>query len=449
MPERGRACVRARLHPSPLLSPLRSNTDAATNMARFDTMLQGGVEGARWCLRARMNMQDPNGTCRDPVLYRVNETPHHRTGTKYKAYPTYDLACPVVDSLEGVTHALRSSEYHDRDEQYYRLQELLGVRRVLIQDFSRLNFLYTLLSKRKLTWFVDNGRVSGWDDPRFPTLSGMLRRGLVLPALREFILGQGASRRQCDMEWDKFWSSNKKHIDGGARRFTAVSAGPGRVRCTLVGGEGLPEPLGSLSVALHPKDAALGSKQVPTARSLWLEAEDAEGLALGEEFTLMKWGNAVVTGLTRAGGEGGPVAALEARLNLAGDFKKTRCKLTWLADAPAAAPLVALELVELDYLITVPKLEEGDDFEAAINPVTELRTRAWGEPASAALAQGDIIQLERKGFYKVDAPPSADKPAVLLFIPDGKVPGLVGLADKKAKLDAITARRLEAGVPRD
>ena len=107
---------------------------------------------------------------RDPVIYRSCEIPHHIYKNKYKVYPTYDFACPIVDSVEGVTHALRSSEYHDRNDIYKFMLKKMNLRKVAIQDFSRLNFINTTLSKRKLNWFVNEGLVDGWSDPRFPTL---------------------------------------------------------------------------------------------------------------------------------------------------------------------------------------------------------------------------------------------------------------------------------------
>lgn len=296
----------------------------------------GGEEGSKWCMRAKINMQDDNGTLRDPVLFRVNETPHHRTGTKYKAYPTYDFACPIVDSIEGVTHALRTNEYHDRNAQYEWIQTALGVRPVKIHEFSRLNFVYTLLSKRKLTWFADNGYVEGWFDPRFPTVQGVLRcveasmmlsarsgcccaslapdshatltpssasflskstnahrlssscritpscrRGLVLPALKEFILGQGASKRVLDMEWDKFWAINKKHIDSVAPRYTALNAA--NKVLVNISGPGTPSGVEVRTAQLHPKNADVGSKAVFFADKMWLEYEDVKAMKEGEE----------------------------------------------------------------------------------------------------------------------------------------------------------------------
>lgn len=154
----------------------RQNT-VEQNLALFEGMLKG--EKMDYCIRAKLNMQDKVKCLRDPVFYRTKDIPHHRTGDRYKAYPTYDFCCPIVDSVEGVTHALRTIEYRDRNALYAWVQKSLDLRPVVIYDFSKLNLLSTCLSKRKLRWFVENNHVDGWNDPRFPTIQGIMRRGMT------------------------------------------------------------------------------------------------------------------------------------------------------------------------------------------------------------------------------------------------------------------------------
>ncbi|CAD6232006.1 unnamed protein product [Miscanthus lutarioriparius] len=170
-------------------STCRNNT-VEENLSLWREMVNGTESGMQCCLRGKLDIQDPNKSLHDPVYYRCNTDPHHRVGSTYKAYPTYDFACPFVDALQGVTHALRSSEYHDRNAQYYSILQDMGLQRVEIFEFSRLNMVYTLLSKRKFLWFVQNKKVDGWTDPRFPTIQGMVRRGLKIEALTQFILEQ-------------------------------------------------------------------------------------------------------------------------------------------------------------------------------------------------------------------------------------------------------------------
>jgi glutamyl-tRNA synthetase len=175
-----------------------------------------------WCMRAKINMQHPVKCLRDPVFYRIKHEAHHRTGTKYKAYPTYDFACPIVDAIEDVTHCLRTIEYHDRNAMYEWVQEKLGLRKVTIYDYSRLNLVSTVLSKRSLKWFVEAGIADGWMDPRFPTVQGIMRRGLTVEALKNFMLEQGPSKNTNLMEWDKLWAMNKDIIDPVTPRYTAI-----------------------------------------------------------------------------------------------------------------------------------------------------------------------------------------------------------------------------------
>jgi glutamyl-tRNA synthetase len=143
------------------IASVRRGLSVEDSLARFEDMKTGSEEGLRWCIRAKISVDDTNKALRDPVIYRCNLHPHHRTGVAWKIYPTYDFCAPFLDSFENVTHALRTNEYRDRNAQYYWVQDALGFQRVEIWDFSRLNFIKTVLSKRKLTQLVEQGVVWG------------------------------------------------------------------------------------------------------------------------------------------------------------------------------------------------------------------------------------------------------------------------------------------------
>uniref|UniRef100_A0A0C9RN52 glutamate--tRNA ligase n=1 Tax=Wollemia nobilis TaxID=56998 RepID=A0A0C9RN52_9CONI len=391
---------------------INRNNSVEKNMALWKEMIAGTERGLQCCLRGKLDMQAANKSLRDPVYYRCNPVSHHRVGSKYKVYPTYDFACPFVDSIEGVTHALRSSEYHDRNEQYYMVLKDMGLRKVHVWDFSRLNFVYTLLSKRKLQWFVDHGKVEGWDDPRFPTVQGILRRGLTVEALKQFILSQGASKNLNLMEWDKLWTINKKIIDHVCPRHTAVFEN-GRVLLSLTNG---PEEPFVKIVPRHKKYEGAGMKATTFTKSIWLDGADAASMAEGEEVTLMDWGNAIIEHVEKD--ESGAVIHLSGVLHLEGSVKTTKLKLTWL---PEISELVNLSLVEVDHLITKKKLEETDNFLEVLNPCTRWETAAVGDANMRNLKKDEIIQLERRGYFRCDVPylrPS--KPVVLIAIPDGR-----------------------------
>lgn len=394
--------------------PSKHRDDAPEeSMARWREMVAKGEECEGWCIRAKIDMSAPNKALRDPVIYRTNDLPHHRTGSRYRVYPTYDFACPIVDAREGVTHALRTDEYHDRNEQYQWFLEALNLRKVHIWDYSRLSFVHCLLSKRKLTWFVQQGLVQGWDDPRFPTVRGILRRGMTVPALREYILMQGASKNALLLEWDKIWAVNRKHIDPVAPRHTALLK-DGLVRVNLSDAPAQPE---LRSQPRHKKNPDLGNKQTAYSACIFIEQADAAGLKPEEEVTLMDWGNCIIQSILRT--DAGEVVSIEARLHLAGDFKRTEKKLTWLSPDPS--PLIPLQLMDYDYLITKRKLEEEDRLEDFVTPRTEFCREAIGDANLADLRQGDIIQLERKAFFRVDRPFQAPHtPMRLIQIPDGK-----------------------------
>jgi glutamyl-tRNA synthetase len=388
----------------------RRDASVEENLARFEEMKKGTVEGLRWCIRAKISVDNPNKALRDPVIYRCNPVPHHRTGSMWKIYPTYDFCCPIVDSIEGVTHALRTIEYRDRNPQYQWMLDALKLRHVQVWDFARMNFVRTLLSKRKLTKLVEKGVVWGWDDPRMPTVRGVRRRGLTVPALREFILKQGPSKNITNLDWSVFWATNKKYIDPIAPRHTAILK-KDAVKATI---HGAPATF-TEKKPKHAKNPEVGEKIVAYSSSIIIEQEDAKSFKQDEEITLMNWGNAIVRKIHMSGDL---VTALDLELHLEGDFKKTEKKITWLSTE--GQQLVPVEVVDFDFLLTKDSLEENDQMEDFLNPKTEFRDEAFADCNVAELKEDDIIQFDRKGYYRVDRPFADGKPAVLFNIPTGK-----------------------------
>ncbi|XP_049689648.1 bifunctional glutamate/proline--tRNA ligase isoform X5 [Accipiter gentilis] len=415
------------------------------NLQMWEEMKKGTEYGQTCCLRAKIDMSSNNGCMRDPTLYRCKNQPHPRTGSTYKVYPTYDFACPIVDSIEGVTHALRTTEYHDRDEQFYWIIEALGIRKPYIWEYSRLNLNNTVLSKRKLTWFVNEGLVDGWDDPRFPTVRGVLRRGMTVEGLKQFIAAQGSSRSVVNMEWDKIWSFNKKLraickkvIDPVAPRYTALLK-------DAVVPVNIPEAQEEMKeVAKHPKNADVGLKPVWYGSRVLIEGADAETLTEGEVVTFINWGNIIITKLNR--NSSGKIVSVDAKLNLENkDFKKTT-KITWLAET-SRAPLIPTVCVNYEHLITKPVLGKDEDFKQYINRNSKQEELMLGDPCLRELKKGDIIQLQRRGFFICDQPyepvspySCKDAPCILIYIPDGHTKEMP-TSGSKEKTKAETAKR--------
>ena len=248
-------------------------------------------------------------------------------------------------------------------------------------------------------------------DPRFPTIRGIRRRGMTIPALREFILKQGPSKNVTLFDWALIWATNKKYIDPVAPRHTAIE-NQDIVKATIIGGPSTPY---TEKRQKHAKNPAVGEKVVAFSSSIVLEQVDAQSFKEGEEITLMNWGNAIVSKIST---DASKVTHLELALHMDGDVKKTEKKITWLSTE--GQNLVPIELVDFDYLLKKDSLSEEDVLEDVLNFNTEFRVSALGDANLSEVNEGDILQFDRKGFYRVDRAPAPGVPGVFFNIPTGK-----------------------------
>ena len=256
----------------PAVSPWRDRP-VEENLDLFRRMRDGEFEEGRYTLRAKIDLTSGNFNMRDPVLYRIRYIEHHRQGTKWCIFPMYDFAHPIQDALEGITHSLCSLEYEAHRPLYDWVVSNVSIpyhkpRQI---EFARLGINYTVMSKRKLRQLVENGYVSGWDDPRMPTLCGLRRRGYTSRSIRNFCETIGVAKNDSTVDWALLESCLRKDLDDNAKRVMAVLD---PVKLTITNyPEGQSE---TITVENHPKNESAGTREISFSRTLYVEREDFE-----------------------------------------------------------------------------------------------------------------------------------------------------------------------------
>ena len=401
-------------------SPYR-NRPVAENLDLFTRMRAGEFADGAHVLRAKIDMASPNLNMRDPVLYRILKASHHRTGDDWCIYPMYDYAHPLSDALEGITHSICTMEFEDHRPLYDWILDQLPVPCHPQQiEFARLNLSYTVMSKRKLLKLVNDGRVSGWDEPRMPTIAGMRRRGYPPAAIRNFCERIGVGRRENVVDLALLEYCVREELNRWAPRVMAVLR---PLKVTLVN---YPEDkVEELDAVNNPEDPSMGTRRVPFSRVLYIEREDFMEdppkkfyrLAPGREVRLRYAYFIKCVDVVKDAASGEVVELKctydpETRGGYAPDGRQVKATLHWVSAAQALSAQVRL----YDRLFTKsdPEEDKDADFLSVVNPDSlQTLTSCRLEPSLASAAPGSLYQFERQGYFCVDAKDSA--PGALVF----------------------------------
>jgi glutaminyl-tRNA synthetase len=388
-------------------SPFRNRT-SDENIDLFHRMRAGEFADGEKVLRAKINMADPNGQLRDPIMYRIRHLHHHRTGDAWSIYPTYDWAHGQCDAIEGITHSICTLEFdaHRPLYDWYLNNLTLPSTRPSQYEFARLNLTYTVMSKRLFARLVNENFVDGWDDPRMPILRGMRRRGYPAAAIRAFCAHVGVSKINGANEIELLEYFVRNELNRVAQRRMAV------LRPLKVVIENYPEgQVEWLDAVNNPENEADGTRKVPFSRTLYLEQEDFMEdpapkffrLAPGREVRLryayfLKCERVIKD-------ESGEVVELRCTYDpataggQAPDGRKVKTTLHWVSAEHAAR----VEVRHYEHLFNDPFPDMDTDLASLLNPNSRTFVEAFVEPALAEAAPGQHVQFERLGYYCADS----------------------------------------------
>jgi glutaminyl-tRNA synthetase len=385
-------------------SPYR-NRSVEENLDLFARMRAGEFPDGSKTLRAKIDMASPNLNLRDPVMYRIRKTAHHRTGDKWCIYPMYDWAHGQSDSIEGITHSLCTMEYEDHRPLYDWFIEQLGIHHPQQIEFARLNLSHTVVSKRKLLQLVNEGIVSGWDDPRMPTLRGLRRRGYTPESIRDFCDRVGVGKTQNVIELALLEHCVREDLNKRALRAMAVLH-PLKVIIDNFPADRVEE----LEAINNPEDASAGTRTVPFTRELWIEQDDFREnpppkyfrLAPGAEVRL-RWAYLIkCTHVVK--NERGEIVEVHctydpATLGTNPTDRKIKGTIHWVS----AQYAVPAEVRLYETLFLSPKPDEDENWKASINPNSlQVLKGCYVEPSLANAEVGSRYQFERIGYFCVD-----------------------------------------------
>ena len=405
-------------------SPYRSRS-IEENLDLFARMKAGEFPDGSRVLRAKIDMASGNVNLRDPTLYRIRRVPHHRTGDAWCIYPMYDFTHGLSDALEGITHSICTLEFEDHRPLYDWFLDALETPCHPQQiEFARLSLSHTVMSKRKLLALVERGLVSGWDDPRMPTLSGLRRRGYTPEAIRAFCERIGVAKRDSTVDIALLDYCIREDLNRRAPRVMAV------LRPLRLVIDNYPDDqTEEMEAVNNPEDASMGTRRVPFSKVLYIERDDFREdppkkffrLAPGREVRLRY--AYYVTCVDVVKDEHGEVVEIHCTYDPATrgggspDGRRVKATLHWVS----AAHAVPAEVRLYDHLFAQADpddVPEGQDFAAALNPHSlETLTSCQVEPGLAGAVAGSRYQFERQGYFCADPDTTPDRPVFNRTVP--------------------------------
>jgi glutaminyl-tRNA synthetase len=395
-------------------SPWR-NRSVAENLELFERMKAGEFPDGKRTLRAKLDMASPNIWLRDPVLYRIRHAEHHHTGGKWCIYPMYDFAHCLSDYIEGITHSICTLEFEVHRPLYDWILESLDLSRPLPRqyEFARLNLNYTVMSKRKLMQLVNEGLVTGWDDPRMPTISGLRRRGVTPQALRDFAYNIGITKYNGMTDVAVLEFAIREDLNKRALRRLAV------LRPLKVTISNWPEgEVGQLDATNNPEDPAAGTRKLPFSRELFIERDDFQETPPPKFFRLKPGGEVrlkyayIIKCDELVKDAAGHVVELRCTADLDSKTggptasRKVKGTIHWVS----AAHAIDAEVRLYDRLFTVPEPDAEGDFKAHLNPHSREVITAKCEPSLKEAKPELRYQFERLAYFALDQDSTAAKP---------------------------------------